>query len=497
MIAVLLCLVTNPADAINEDNVLVLYNIDSPDGVEIANYYAQAHPGVQTLGLTGISAVDEEISGADYLNVLRPQVLGALNDSIDVIVTTKGLPLHVDVDMANPLTYPGWRGATIGLPSMGDGDWFEYSSLESELMRIDTIDSLEEMGDQVYLLSDSVLGPFWGSDHQANNPYYLSTTPFTHNDPSKVPDDRIRLSTRLDAFTVDDVKAMIDRSYLAVIDPPDRDFILDNDPNPGVVGGSVSSRIDQLSAALAVRGVAHQYDDTNNAITQSSGRVLGYVSLGTNDSGTLQSDYIHNQLGFDIANGAVFHSYESWNARSFDPNWTQGQALIAQWIEAGGTAALGQVWEGGDGPINVTNEDLFFQYMLDGYTFAEAFAYSTHMLSYVNTAIGDPLMRWIPRFAGDINLDQQVNSTDLTIFKVNYLQSGGWMQGDLNGDGMVTPGDLTILKLSFGQTNPFVNGGGGSGVTSIPEPVMGFWMLVIGLVVMARRGGASMRTREG
>lgn len=478
--------------AISPENVLVLYNVDSSAGIEITDYYSQAHPGVQTLGLIGVTT-DEQVSADDYLNIIRPQVLAALNTDIDVIVTTKGLPLHIEVQQANPGTYPGWRGNVVGDPVIDGDQWFNYSSLESELMRIDRIASYQEMGDQFHILSDSVFGfPLFGSEHQARNPYYGASDPFRHDDPNKVALDRIRLSTRLDAFTVDDVKAMIDRSYLAVVDPPNRDFIIDEDP------ATFSTRMDELAVKLTDMGVTHQYDITHAAITQSvGGNVLGYVSLGTNDGpGGLGGDYIHSQLDLNLANGAVFASYESYNASTFDPLNSQYQALIAEWIEIGGTAALGQVWEGGDGADNVTNEDLFFEYMLSGYTFAEAFAYSTLQLSYINTAIGDPLMRWVPRHAGDANLDQIVNTSDLAILTINFLQTGGWSEGDFNGDGLVNPSDLAIMTLNFGMTNPALDPGDGSGTNAVvPEPELGLWMLIAGVALLARRGHRAHRVR--
>ena len=86
------------------NNVLVLYNADQGDmgpGHQIADYYRQARPGVHLLGLTGIDSIltgntSETVSADNYLNVIRPQILSAiagLPDSIEVIVTTKGLSL--------------------------------------------------------------------------------------------------------------------------------------------------------------------------------------------------------------------------------------------------------------------------------------------------------------------------------------------------------------------------------------------------------------------
>ena len=91
-LALLACFSCSAALALDSSNVLVLYNAGSPEGVQIADYYAAAHPGVRLLGLTGITAA-EEVSADYYLSELRPQILPALDSNVDVIVTTKGLPL--------------------------------------------------------------------------------------------------------------------------------------------------------------------------------------------------------------------------------------------------------------------------------------------------------------------------------------------------------------------------------------------------------------------
>src|ERR1700687_3259541 len=62
------------ASAIDGSNVLVLYNTNSPDGQQIANYYAGLHQGVQLLPISGVGTSDD-ISADDYLNIIRPQVL--------------------------------------------------------------------------------------------------------------------------------------------------------------------------------------------------------------------------------------------------------------------------------------------------------------------------------------------------------------------------------------------------------------------------------------
>ena len=106
---------TQTTDGPAAGNVLVLYNTASAAGIEIANYYAQVHPGVHLLGINGIDPNNEDITADAYLSTIRPQVMAALTSSIDVIVTTKGLPLRIQVtEAALPLgsTYVDGQGTT-------------------------------------------------------------------------------------------------------------------------------------------------------------------------------------------------------------------------------------------------------------------------------------------------------------------------------------------------------------------------------------------------
>lgn len=472
-----------PGWALQESNVLVLYNAADADSTEIANYYQSKRPGVTLLGLTGVLN-QEQVTAEHYLDVIRPQVLGALNDEVDAIVTTKGLPLRIEVTQNNPGAYNGWRGddPPLNIPIM-DNQWFRYSSLESELMRVDRIDSVAMMGDQAHVYGPDFFPPgfppLWSSEHHARNPYYNEQELIGVFREQENADDRIRLSTRLDGFSVSDVKGMIDRAQWSqsMLDLTSQTFVVDGDPKG--LGGAITTRLQAARDLLNGKGFPHEWNGTTAAITSAPGDVVAYTSLGTNDSGQLLSGYVQNQLGFNLADGAVFHTYESYNARSFDPGFTQSQALLAEWIEAGGTAAMGHVWEGGDGPENVTNEDIFLERMLQGYTFAEAFAAATFQLSYINTAIGDPLLRWSPVMQGDANLDGVVDVLDLDALGQSYGGPGVWAEGDFNGDNMIDLLDLNAISANF----VFVVSG-----PAAPEPTaFALAMLALGGLMLLRR----------
>ena len=466
---------SNARAGVDASSVVVVYNVDSPDGREIANYYAQVHPGVRLLGLENVSTA-EQVMQDEYLNVIRPQVLAGIDASTDVIVTTKGLPLRVRNTTANPGTYPGWRGAQYGMSIPNDW-WKPYSSLESELTRIDRIDSAEQMGDQSFLLSPPAF-PF-ETYHQAANPYYNRRTALDRSDPAN---EGIRLTARLDGFNTPDVIASIDRAQQSYLLPGSQYFVVDDDPNaPGTKADRMPELVNQV---LAPAGKNIVYDTGTADITTAPGSVIGYVSHGSQAAGP---GYI-DRLNFDLAPGAVFHTWESFNAFSFvQGNNLADQGLIGEWLANGGTAALGQVQEPKATRNSVANEDILFDMLLHGYTFAEAAWSATAQLSFVNTVVGDPLMTFRPWVIGDANLDGVVGIQDLNAVLGNWntqpraYDTGA---GELTGDGFVGIDDLDkVLDYLQSEPPPAIPG------FTVPEPdSAAALMIAVGLVEATGRG---------
>ena len=490
----LLLLVASTASALGPENVLVLYNADdgaSGSGFQIAQYYEQARPGVSVAGISGLNSLSpstyqgiaraDTISAQDYLNVIRPQVLteiaaieAATGNSIDVIVTTKGMPLRI-----NAGTNPG-----------GYSSWSQYSSLESELTRIDSIATLDQIGNQ------SIIIGFPQFDFNlASNPYYQYNpvpAPFTGQ-------GGIRLSSRLDGYSVQSVTQAVDRAQNPFIVPYGHYIVADDtgfvsvDQITNGTGFGIGL-VEQITSTYpddgsVVTPTPLLYNSTNVAVTSADRPVLGYVSHGTNDGGggaSLGNNYLGEyvadqfqpgQIDFELADGAVFLTHESFNAESFDPNLPQDDGLIADWLELGGTAGLGHVAEPSNGPDNVANEDILFEMLLPsnggsslpgetGLTFVEAAWGSTRQLSYANTVVGDPLMRikaWLP---GDANLDGVVDISDFGILQSNFFASGTFNDGDFNADGVVDISDFGILQANFFQS---VNETSGT-INFVPEP---------------------------
>jgi uncharacterized protein (TIGR03790 family) len=433
------------------ENVLVLYSADqgvSGDGYQIAAYYHEVHPGVHTLGITGLNqalmdTANETISAEKYLEIIRPQVLagiGSLGKSIDVIVTTKGMPLKIDAGTKGSSETPLWK---------------RYSSLESELSRIDSISTRDAMGDQFIYTGFPDLDP-----RLPSNPYYNSNEPFVRAGSDPINAD-MRLAARLDGFNLETVKDSIDRAQRVFVATGGSTIIADDDPTAGtdqmidIVPGGPGPGL--LNAAQAA-GYGAIYDNTDDAITMGK-NIIGYVSHGVNDDhGGLEAGYLTNQLQLRLQRGAVFLTHESFNATSFSPDYVSSQGLIADWLEIGGTAGLGHVHEPTNGSDNVTNEDIFFANMLPragsppgtaGLSFVEAAWSATRQLSYVNTVVGDPLMTWRSWLHGDTNLDGKVEYKDFYTFEENWQKSGTFAEGDFNSDGRIDALDFGILSSNW------------------------------------------------
>jgi uncharacterized protein (TIGR03790 family) len=461
-VASLLVAINSQALAIDASGILVLYNNDSQLSQDVADLYAGTHPGVHLLGLSNLGT-STTITATQYLNDIRQPILnsGLLTSDIDVIVTTKGMPLQIQVGISNPGAYTD-PYEIQRFPN--STHWQLNSSLESELTKIDYIANETMMGDQYFN---------WPLGHFTANAYYKSNASFDFG--NFTGQNVMRLTSRLDGFSYQDIQMSLERAQNAFVGPNNTPggpfhFIVDNDPNPMLsYSNQTMTGLDNL---LTARGLPHVYDNTSAFVASAGGPLLGYTSHGDHQDAT-PDNYVY-AITDTLANGAVFNSWESFNAQSFEPggNWGN-QALIAEWLNRGGTAAVGNVAEPYASPNNVINEDQMIKMLLDGKTFAEAAWSGAAQLSWVNTVVGDPLMVWKQLLAGDANMDGMVDVGDLNAMSSNWGKSVaaggyGWTKGDLNGDGFVDFGDLALIDATWGQVSSWASGPLNMGAPSSP-----------------------------
>lgn len=475
ILAMGVCAFVSPCPALDASNVLVLYADDgdgnpltrTTPGGQIADYYLGKHNGVATLALTGLpssalvpapalgtGAKVLAITADQYLTSIRPQIIAALdaNPNIQCIVTTKDLPLR------------------IYNPSYGLGN-YKFSSLESELTTIRTVSTASQMGASF-----------------KTNPYYQKTDSFV---PSSY--NNMYLTSRLDGYTVSEVNASLDRAQKAAVLGWEGGYVhIDDSPNK-------TDYMEVLrDSVLIPDGVNFSYDGTSSFVASAPANepgwaAIGYVSHGRN--GGAPEHYV-NQLAFPLAPGAVFTTWESWNAYTFTDGVTSPyttpyttpymQGQIADWLRHGGTAGVGNVYEPSASGWTVTNENLMYAMLLSGRSWAESAWAATPQVSYVNTVIGDPLMtfrQWLP---GDVDGNGIVDVGDLALVVTNYGHSAvGWWSGDLNGDGEIDVSDLAILSTNYGKTLGAPVGGGAPQSAAAPEPTM-MVLLLSGLAILRR-----------
>ena len=167
-------------------------------------------------------------------------------------------------------------------------------------------------------------------------------------------------------------------------------FLVNNDPSINYA----PTMAKLVNNVLTPDGLPVVYDDTSQFISTAPGPVIGYDTQGMHQAST-PPNYLTNGLNITLANGAVFNSWESYNAYSFTPGgYTGTQGQVAQWLAIGGTAGVGNVQEPGASTSTVANEDQMFQMLLSGKTWAEAAWSWFAQLGFVNTVVGDPLMTW-------------------------------------------------------------------------------------------------------
>ena len=292
---------------------------------------------------------DREIANAIGLCLTRNQ----LTEQILYIVTTGGVPLKI------PET------------SKSSGMEGDYASVDSEL---------------TLLYSDLKTGQPHPIAGPALNPYFgRREAKFAH------PEFPIYLVTRLAAYDLEGVKAIIDRSLHAANQGK---FVIDlKSPFPE----DGDSWLRQAANLLPKDRVI--FDASEQVIYDQTG-VIGYAGWGSNDKNR------HRRfLGFHWLPGAIATEFVSTNARTFQrpPNnwnisdwkspklWFAGspQSLTADYLSEGATAATGHV----DEPYLAMTPHP--EYLLPAYysgrNLAESYYLSIRALSWQNIVIGDPL----------------------------------------------------------------------------------------------------------
>jgi hypothetical protein len=267
-------------------------------------------------------------------------------------------------------------------------------------------------------------------------------------------------------------------------------MLADSDPHEGILNigafpvptGAVGVMLDRRNAVRTSQADLNDYASANPGRVNPQGVIL-LATFGKNgDEGNPPNYLLVGGPGggplFNVVNGAVFTSLESFNAVTMfsDVNTLPvAQGKLVDFISIGGAAAVGHSFEP-QPDAAIDNEFLFFNLLADAdgngiadLTLVEAAFTAIPYLSWSEVLIGDPLMQiaygpgqkkaWFP-LLGDANNDGRVNFFDLWLIQ---SRMGGTLNTtdqaafelyndlcDINKDGRINMFDMWLTKGNMG-----------------------------------------------
>lgn len=337
------------------DNVLLVVNRKDAVSREIADYYRPR----RSIPLRNVCYLDttseEEIAWQTYEEQIERPVgecltKAGLREKVLYIVTTMGVPLKVS----------GGGSKLVA----------EYCSVDSELA----------------LLYGKLNGARYQRAGGIANPLFMKRDElFRH------PQFPIYLVTRLAAYDVADVRAMIDRGLAA---RNRGKFVVDLSSESDAQGN------DWLRTAAILLPAGRVVLDETTRVLYGEKDVIGYASWGSNDANRKR-----RRLGFQWLPGAIATEYVSTSARTMKrppENWNyttwedklhffagSPQGLSADFISEGATGAAGNAYE----PFltGCARPDYLLPAYFQGRNLAESYYVALPLLSWQGVVLGDPL----------------------------------------------------------------------------------------------------------
>jgi uncharacterized protein (TIGR03790 family) len=329
-------------------NVLIVYNKNEPDSLEIVKAYQQAR-GVPDSNVVAVNAPAENNMGwSEYERDVRDVVRAHVSSKrleIDFLLLIRGMPLRLNND------------GGYGLDA--------FLAVDAHPSRVEK--PLEPMPMSNFTEQDF---------RRIMNPYFRAAEPFSAKKYGYY------LTTRLDGYTVRDAISLIARASSAK--PETGDFLLDAAPDK--VSGGYAVPQDAMKRArdvLEKKGYSVALDE-GAAFVGGRVNLMGYASWGSNDGAFRQT--LYSSLQFRP--GSIGETFVSTSARTFRPT-AGGQSLIADLIAQGITGVKGYASE--PYTMALAYVDILFDRYTSGYTLAESFYCASMMLKWKDVVIGDPL----------------------------------------------------------------------------------------------------------
>jgi len=369
------------AQTVNYNDVAVIVNNNSPESIEIGNYFKEKRniPNVNMIHIN--CSTEERVDSTELFSVVHQVsdylVNTNISQTINYLVTTKGVPL----------TFEG--GNCDSIPT-----FLKCSSINSELSLVVNHE------DQI------------GTTNTFVNPYYDIMDPdFSQTNYG------IYLVTRLDGYTVDHVKELIDRSGPNLkVDKESAQFIFDlafaQDSNAISPMVNIMNEGNELVQSKNWNSI---YDPDPSTFITDESNVLGYYSYIYQPSNKI--------LNYEWLNGSIAHQGIGRTAFTFlEEENIYNDLILANIIEEGVCGASGTITFYFVSQGTIWPEILFDRYThgIDSisetnpyFNLAESYYQSIKVLSSVHVIIGDPKTSIVLGGPGSIN---EINL--ITQFKV-------------------------------------------------------------------------------
>ncbi len=349
---ILALLVSAPLYAQTADNVLLIVNEANAISTDVGNYYAQKRSIPSSNILRIKTSADDNITRDEFERQIDLPIRVWLTrnfaqDRILYIVLTKGIPIRI-------IGTEGKDGTT--------------ASVDSELT----------------LLYRKLMGQTVQPAGPVNNPYFLGDTPPAQAKPFTHADQDIYLVSRLDGYSVDEIRALIDRG---IAPSKEGKIVLDAKGSPEEKGDIwLQQAADQVEKAGFKDRIV--FDKSKTVLTGTK-KVLGYYSWGTNDP-----EIRIRRFDFEFMPGALAGMFVSTDGRTFNESQASAatgtwQSLAADLIREGITGISAQVAEPFlEGSIR---PNILFPAYLSGLNLIESYYLAMPYLSWQTVVIGDPL----------------------------------------------------------------------------------------------------------
>lgn len=311
--------------------VLVVINQNSPDSTVVGSYYVKKRSIPKENVVFVKVTSNNNISTTEYTSGIEGAVRANLaknKNKIDFIVLTKGVPLRLDNDGGN--------------------------SVDGRLMAMDAPQPAE----------------------RAQNPYFNKREHFSH---AKF---GLYLVTRLDGYTSDQAKRLVDSSLAAKPEKGPFFFDMAGNRSDGDYG-SMNQMLKMASDALEFRNFDTILDTAAEFVAPKTA-VAGYASWGSNDGAYKRE--VYDSIKFKP--GALCETFVSTSAFTFSArqHW---QSLIADLIEQGVTGVKGYVSE--PYTFALARPQVLFERYVSGYNLAESFYMASPVIKWKDLVVGDPL----------------------------------------------------------------------------------------------------------